>query len=658
MNWEVRTMRSKISFFNGTLFRKNLTRFWPLWGGASFLGALFPLALWLNISRGDSFYQRTPLEYTSAYYSILTEIVPIICLLYAILCAMAVWSYLYNARSVGMLHTLPIRREGLFAANFLSGMAMMLIPYAVTGALCVLVSVIYGNFDPAGLISTILGVLGLSFFYFASATCVAFVTGNLFALPALYFLLHFLAAALEWILTELASCFLVGVNAYYTGASDFLSPTIHFLMHLGVDRTYEEVERISSNGYHYTDSVLTAVKLENFWIIGVYALVGAALAAIALALYRRRRSESAGDVVAVGWMKPLFRYGLAATAALVGGRALYALFWEDSFQNGSYAEALPMAVCMAVAGVIGYYIASMLLAKSLKVFRGSWIGAGAVLVACAALCAVLRFDLLGIESRVPEAGTFTDVRLYAADNSYTLCTGEDDALISDVLALHRAVIHEAERLRDTSWRHETTEDGKLLYARTYITLTYTLENGREVHRSYDLPLTKERMAEEGTYEQLLDQLVNQQVMKEKRLHLNDSRYTVAGGSLWRYTPDGAGDEGFDLNSREAKTILEAVGQDTQNGNWGDVTWFDSDRDSAYALELSLYFDRREENSRVPASDQISITVRPKMVHTLDCLDALGLIDRNELFTWGQLDAYNDAEVQYTEMAVPVREMKR
>jgi len=650
-------MRSKISFFNGTLFRKNLTRFWPLWGGASFLGALFPLALWLNISRGDSFYQRDPLEYTSAYYSILTEIVPIVCLLYAILCAMAVWSYLYNARSVGMLHTLPVRREGLFAVNFLSGMAMMLIPYAVTGALCVLVSVLYGNFEPAGLFTTILGVLGLSFFYFASATCVAFVTGNLFALPVLYFLLHFLAAALEWILTELASCFLVGVDAFYTGALDILSPTIHFLRHLGVDRTYEEVERISSSGYHYTDSVLTAVRLENFWIIGVYALVGAALAAAALVLYRRRRSESAGDVVAVGWMKPLFRYGVAAMAALVGGRALYALFWEDSFQNGNYAEALPMAVCMAVAGVIGYYIASMLLAKSLKVFRGSWIGAGAVLVACAALCAVLRFDLLGIESRVPEAGTFTEVRLYVAENSYTLCTGEDDALLSDVQALHRAVIHETERLRDTDWRHETAEDGKLLYARTYMTLTYILENGREVHRSYLLPLTKERMAQEGTYEQLLDQLVNQKDMKEKRLHLHDSRYTASGGTIWRYTPGGAGDEGFDLSSREAKAILEAIGQDVQNGNWGDVTWFDSDRDSAYALELSLYFDRREENSRGPFSDQIGITVRPQMDHTLDCLDALGLIDRNELYTWGQLDAYNgaEAEIEYAGTAVPVEE---
>ena len=45
MSWEVRTMQSKTSYFNATLFRKNLTWFWPLWGLASFIGALFPLGL-------------------------------------------------------------------------------------------------------------------------------------------------------------------------------------------------------------------------------------------------------------------------------------------------------------------------------------------------------------------------------------------------------------------------------------------------------------------------------------------------------------------------------------------------------------------------------------------------------------------------------------
>ena len=36
-------MQSKRSFFNRTLFRKNLTRYWPLWGTAALLGCLAPL---------------------------------------------------------------------------------------------------------------------------------------------------------------------------------------------------------------------------------------------------------------------------------------------------------------------------------------------------------------------------------------------------------------------------------------------------------------------------------------------------------------------------------------------------------------------------------------------------------------------------------------
>ena len=49
MSWEVSSMLSKRSFFNRTLFRKNLTRFWPLWGGAALAGAMVPLYLLLAL---------------------------------------------------------------------------------------------------------------------------------------------------------------------------------------------------------------------------------------------------------------------------------------------------------------------------------------------------------------------------------------------------------------------------------------------------------------------------------------------------------------------------------------------------------------------------------------------------------------------------------
>ena len=120
---------------------------------------------------------------------------------------------------------------------------------------------------------------------------------------------------------------------------------------------------------------LTSADLESFWLIGVYALVGLALAALALILYRRRRSETAGDVVAVGWLRPVFRYGVAGALCPAGRPVplLPVLVWLPA---GEYYDTLPMVVCLLAAGAIGYYGASMLLAKAFKVFRGSWKGPG------------------------------------------------------------------------------------------------------------------------------------------------------------------------------------------------------------------------------------------------------------------------------------------
>ena len=432
-------MQSRTSYFNATLFRRNLTRFWPLWGLASFIGALFPLAVLLDmVHRG--WHSFSGPEFTQMYYNAVSA-VPVISLVYTALCAMAVWGYLHNTRSVGLMHTLPIRREGLFLTNFLSGLTMTLIPYAVTGILCVVVSLCGGAFDARGLAVTVLAVLGESFFYFSSATFVAFITGNVFAMPPLYALLHFLAVLLDWLISSFAQGFIFGFSTHYTGVAEWLSPTVYLVSRVHPDGQYAEVQRTLADGTSYTDSVLTAVDLENFWLVGVYALAGLALALLALLLYRSRRSETAGDVVAVGWLRPVFRYGVAGLCALLGGQLLYSLFWYG-FQQGAYYDTLPMVVCLLAAGTIGYYGASMLLAKSLRVFRGSWRGLAFVLAGCALVCCVLHFDLLGVADRVPEASQIRSVDIRVSDNSYTFTPEQDADLVEQVRALHQAVAAE------------------------------------------------------------------------------------------------------------------------------------------------------------------------------------------------------------------------
>ena len=633
-------MQSKTSCFNGTLFRKNLTRFWPLWGLASFIGALFPLAVLLDmVHRGRTAF--TAAQFTQMYYEVVSA-VPVIDLVYAALCAMAVWSYLYNARSVGLMHTLPIRREGLFLTNFLSGFSMTLIPYAVTGTLCVIVSLCGGAFDAKGLAVTVLAVLGESFFYFSSATFVAFITGNAFAMPPLYALLHFLAVLLDWLISSFAQGFIFGFSTSYTGVVEWLSPTVYLVSRVHPDGQYTEVQQTLADGTSYTDRVLTSVDLENFWLVGVYALAGLALALLALLLYRSRRSETAGDVVAVGWLRPVFRYGVAGLCALLGGQLLYSLFWYG-FQQGDYYDTLPMVVCLLAAGAIGYYGASMLLAKSLKVFRGSWKGLAVVLAGCALVCCVLHFDLLGVADRVPEAGQLQTLEVRTADNSYTLTPEQDGDLVEQVWTLHQAVVADEAYIREMeSLQYSTlSEDEDPDTTFTGLSLTYVLKSGARVDRWYHLPITRDRLAQPGTYDHLLDQFVNSDTVKARRLHLNDSRWTPDGGSLYVE----ARNEGYDLGSREAASILEAVGRDLDAGHWGEYDWFDVDNNGDYALSLDLSFAELDDSGR----DWISINISPEMAETVDCLQALGLVTDADLVTWHEL--YAESYTQDYEDAV-------
>ncbi len=622
MNWEVQTMRSKTSCFNSTLFKKNLSRYWPLWGLASFGGAMFPLAMLVNLLH-DGFQLWSPLETRQAYYTVLSYGVPIISIVYAILCAMAVWSYLYNARSVGLMHTLPIRREGLFLTNLLSGLVMMAIPYAVTGVLTVLVTMLSGSFDPVGVLVTILGVAGESVFFFGLATFCAFIVGNVFMLPALYALFNFLAVLTDFTVNLLAQGFCFGIYSSYSGTVEWLSPVVYLMQKISPNNTYETqwvTDQLGSQ--RYERDVLTSVTLENGWLIAVYAAVGVVLMVLAWLMYRRRRSESAGDVVAVGWMKPVFRYGCAAYSAILGGRLLYALFWE-SFQTGLYFTVLPMILCMIVGGAVGYYAASMLLAKTPRVFKTTWKGMLAVALGCAALCGAMKCDLFGVVRRVPALDGIKTLQIYAADSNYYLTPGQDDALIEEVRALHQAIINDKDyALTAASAASEAYSgaDEEIPHAYTNVRFTYTLNSGLKVERQYDLYLARDRMAQDGTYDNLLDRLINSPEMRQKRIRRQDGNFRL--DTAWINTRTG----GTDLNSREVETILSAVARDAENGNWGVYDWFNS-QDDADHYDMTVHIGYQMENHRY---DSIDISIREGMAETIQALKELGLITDEDL----------------------------
>lgn len=627
-------MQSKTSFFNRTLFRKNLSRYWPLWGFASFVGFLAPAALLVRvIQSGET--SVAPLRVREIYYYLVADAVPIVSIAYAILCAMAVWSYLYNARSVGMMHSLPIRREGLFLTNLISGLAMMAIPYLVAGGLGTLLFACCGGFDAWGTLATILAVIGQSVTFFGLATFCAFLTGNIFALPVLYFLLNFLAPLGDWLCNLFARGFLFGFTADYSGTVDFLCPMVYLTQRLYVntEMSYQEVFNVQGGG-HSTESVITSVTLENAWLIAAYAAAGLVFLALAYLLYRRRESERAGDVVAVRVFRPVFRFGVAALSALLGGRLLYALLWE-SFQAGDTFTPVPLAICLIVAGLIGYYAASMLLAKSLRVFRGSAVGALCLVAACVAFCAGMRYDLFGIERRIPDQNEITQLEIYLARNTYYLTPEDQPELLSGAQDLQRTLIAQKDLIRSNyeTYRHGGSSSDP--DASTNIRYIYTLKNGATVERFYTVSFARSDLSVPGSYANAMDAYVNSPALRQARLRWGDPEFHVESG--WFSIQDG--DDNFTLGTQECETLLSAIARDAENGNWGRYDWFEDDG-TAYAMDLSFDFYRDlidERGTHYRSYDSIYITVRPEMTETKQALLDLNLATEQDFVTWQELN---------------------
>ena len=127
-------MRSGTSCFNGTLYRKTMARFWPLW---ALYGLFWMFAIPLNLMNRYSNYLRwtggtgTPQDLLlDLAQSIPEYLAPGVWLaaLMGLLCAMACFGYLYNNRSACMMHALPMRRETLFVTQYLAGLSFLLLP--------------------------------------------------------------------------------------------------------------------------------------------------------------------------------------------------------------------------------------------------------------------------------------------------------------------------------------------------------------------------------------------------------------------------------------------------------------------------------------------------------------------------------------------------
>lgn len=496
MKWEVRTMRSGTSYFDKTVFKKTVLRYWPLWAAYLIIWLVaLPLRglmlLQVQVQNGEQYI------WDFAYDSVAqcAKAALPLAVVFGALCAMGAFSHLYNARSANFFGSLPVKREGLFLTHYLAGLCFTIVPNLLIALLTLLVELAGDAVCWQGL-GFWLGVsCGECLFFYTLAVFCAMFTGHILALPAFYGVVNILAYGLMSLFQMTMMAFYYGYSgngAYpWYSAVEWLTPAYQLNNQVYGMYSYPAV-RMGEPAP--TERVLTT---QGMGAVGIYVLAAVALAVCAFFLYRARRLESAGDVVSVKAMRPVFKYGVAVCVGLVFG---YGSSW---FLGRGEATLM---VSIVIWGLIGYFAAQMLLDKSFRVFH-KWKGAAAVTGAFVVMFLVVGFDLTGYETRVPEAAQVEGVYLNGLradtlgdDGDYIyLNLGEDDQAVIELLTvLHRGAVEQR------GWGWMPSEEG---WISGYLELTYTLKDGSTLSRRYNPWFNAGEARQEGTASWAMEQLL-------------------------------------------------------------------------------------------------------------------------------------------------------
>lgn len=458
-------MKQKTSFFNWGISRSYLKRCWPLWA-VYFVVLLLclPAAIPDYLSRNSAYDSINLVAGINGMIISVAHASFVISFVTAILAAMVVYSYMYNNRACGMMNALPIRREAAFVTAYLTGLVPLLIADVLTVLITYAVYAHYGviHFKYLMLFLTYAVMGNIAFFGFASFCAV--LTGNIAVLPAVYVVLNFVVYVANSAFHTLRG-FLTYGYVWAPGKILWLSPIVALSDSRYVD--YEDIMVTGADGLRYSTGEFT---VHGTGLVAAYCAAGLIMAALALMIYRKRDMERAGDVVAIPVLKPVFKYCMSVGCGVVCAIAFYDGLFRSSF-GSTGKTAVIMTVLMVLGAGVGYFVAEMLMQKTLDVFHHGW--KGYLITACAlvAFTVCIELDVTGYETAQPKLDEIENVYINSGYGDAAMLESRDE--IAAVLDYHREVI-------DGKHINENADKGR------WFSVQYTLKNGKTFERNYEI----------------------------------------------------------------------------------------------------------------------------------------------------------------------------
>lgn len=456
-------MKLKVCFCNKTVLRTDITRFAPVWATYT-LGLAMLVLLQFNSGSDDA-----------AKAGIVSDLSQLCRLgvgingFYAMIVVQALFGDMLTPRLCNGLHAMPITRDGYFGAHVVAGLLFALVPNTL---ILLLTAAMLPKAVASAAMLTLLALCLQYVFYLGVALVSVQLAGNRIGMVLIYGILNFATVLLYWFAAMVFVPLIYGKDITLSWVAR-ICPTV--AMYDGDYFTVLDSSQYIGDTYYY---YFNGISMGDRWLrAGICAGIGVVCMAAAQLLYRRRRLEAAGDLVAFHILSPFFLvlYTLTVAAFLhVGVRLM---------TQGSISEYffLPLGL------IAGYVTGLMLLRRTSRVFR--WrllVPLGGILVACGLCVLGIATDVFHVIRHVPKPDTIEAVTLIPIQSTYSNAslTLTEEASIEDVLAYHQGA------LRD--WQQQVVDC--LLQRRGHwspgdylnIQLKYTLKNGTTVQRRYHL----------------------------------------------------------------------------------------------------------------------------------------------------------------------------
>ena len=469
--------------------------------------------------------------------------VKIVFIVLAVVCGVAMFAYLHSRQKVDFYHSLPISRTRLFANNFLTGVVCTFSTYLVMLAITVACAYAMGcgeavRWNEIG--SAVLCNLIVFLLIYALTVLTTVICGNTIITLLL----------LAWVFF---SPMLVRVLQFCLFYKFYDTFTANAGQLVGAIRLTPVVQYFVLHGTHYIGEHVIGVLQPGESALGLlvgYLVAAAVVTALALFLFRIRKSERAGTALAFTPTKLPIKVYMCLVMGVAFGWVFGMIAGNFWFWPG-----------LVVGTVLFHWIVEIIYAFDFRAIFAKPLHLLAILVVLVAGMLAMQFDVTGYDTWLPDRDDLTAVDI----------NGSGEPALTDpsnIDAVHRLMEIGVQAMQE----EDTDGDGSLSY--TFVTVNCQM-GSRTAARQYMLPETEEVNA-------LLDQIEQSE------------EYKRAKWPLFRF--DASGDERQPMITVNVETAdgistveLRQPGQITQVIDMLREEALAETQDSRPVMDVELYY---------------------------------------------------------------------